>query len=166
VAQPAATTGLLALSDIDNLLSAMYLQAAGDPDYIVMNPLDNVRLTNLVVNAGQLRYVVQSDDGAPQASVTAQYRVTRYLNKSTGKEMPILLDRYCPQGMMVFLPISMPFPTPEVDTAIEIETNQDYWGVDYAVTDSNFRFAAYVDEVVKVRFLGGLGVLRGIYPSF
>ncbi len=68
--------------------------------------------------------------------------------------------------MMVFLPLSMPFPTPEVDTAIEIETNQDYWGVDYAVTDSNFRFAAYVDEVVKVRFLGGLGVLRGIYPSF
>jgi hypothetical protein len=166
VAQPAAATGLLALSDIDNLLSAMYLQAAGDPDYIVMNPLDNVRLTNLVVNAGQLRYVVQSDDGAQQASVTAQYRVTRYLNKSTGKEMPILLDRYCPQGMMVFLPLSMPFPTPEVDTAIEIETNQDYWGVDYAVTDSNFRFAAYVDEVVKVRYLGGLGVLRGIYPSF
>ena len=126
VTQPAAATGLLALSDIDNLLSAMYLQAAGGPDYIVMNPLDNVRLTNLVVYAGQLRYVVQSDDGAPQASVTAQYRVTRYLNKSTGKEMPILLDRYCPQGMLVFLPVTMPFPTPEVDTAIEIETNQDY----------------------------------------
>ena|GEM_PF-5987731 len=26
--------------------------------------------------------------------------------------------------------------------------------MDFAVTDSNFRFAAYVDEVVKVRFLG------------
>jgi hypothetical protein len=38
--------------------------------------------------------------------------------------------------------------------------------VDFAVTDSNFRCAAYVDEVVKVRFLGGLGVLRGLYPSF
>jgi hypothetical protein len=47
-----------------------------------------------------------------------------------------------------------------------LEPGERQWGVDYAVTDSNFPFAAYVDEVVKVRFLGGLGVLCGIYPSF
>jgi hypothetical protein len=166
VAQPAAATGVLALSDIDNLLASMYLQAAGDPDYIVMNPLDNVRLTNLVVGAGQLRYVVQAGDSADQGQLTAQYRVTRYLNKSTGKEMPIILDRYCPQGHIVFLPVSIPFPVPEVSNAVEIETNQEYWGVDFAITDSNFKFADYVDETLKVYFLGGLGVLRGIYPSF
>jgi hypothetical protein len=166
VAQPADPTGKLGLADIDNLLAGMYLQAAGDPDYIIMNPLDNVRLTNLVVSAGQLRYVVQAGESAEQTHLTAQYRVTRYLNKSTGREIPIILDRYCPQGYMVFLPVSVPFPVPEVSTAIEIETNQEYWGVDFAVTDSNFRFADYVDETVKVFFLGGLGVIRGIYPSF
>jgi hypothetical protein len=166
VAQPADPAGKLALADIDNLLAGMYLQAAGDPDYIIMNPLDNVRLTNLVVGAGQLRYVVQAGDSAEQGQLTAQYRVTRYLNKSTGREIPIILDRYCPQGYMVFLPMTVPFPVPEVSSAIEIETNQEYWGVDFAVTDSNFRFADYVDETVKVYFLGGLGVIRGIYPSF
>lgn len=165
VAQPAAATGVLALSDIDNLLAAMYLQAAGDPDYIIMNPLDNVKLTNLVVGAGQLRYVVQQN-GGDNGDLTAQYRVTRYLNKTTGKEMPIILDRYCPQGTMVFLPMSIPFPVAEQNAAVEVETNQEYWGVDFAITDSNFSFADYVDESVKVYFLGGLGVLRGIYPSF
>ncbi|MDE3231355.1 MAG: hypothetical protein KGO05_15870, partial [Chloroflexota bacterium] len=110
VAQPADPTGKLALADIDNLLAGMYLQAAGDPDYLVMNPLDNVRLTNLVVGAGQLRYVVQAGESADQGQLTAQYRVTRYLNKSTGKEMSIILDRYCPQGTIVFLPMSIPFP--------------------------------------------------------
>jgi hypothetical protein len=165
VAQPVAATGQVALSDIDNLLASMYLQAAGDPDYIIMNPLDNVRLTNLVVGAGQLRYVVQSDSG-DNGDLTAQYRVTRYLNKSSGKEMPIILDRYCPQGHMVFLPLSIPFPSPEITNAVEIETNQEYWGVDFAITDSNFKFADYVDETLKVYFLGGLGVLRGMYPSF
>jgi len=166
VAQPADAGGKLALSDIDNLLASMYMQAAGDPDYIVMNPLDSVRLTNLVVGAGQLRYVVNAGDSADQGQLTAQYRVTRYLNKSTGKEMPIILDRYCPQGHMVFLPLSIPFPVPEVANAVEIETNQEYWGVDFALTDSNFKFASYVDETLKVYYLGGLGVLRGIYPSF
>jgi len=165
VSQPAAATGVLALSDIDNLLAAMYLQAAGDPDYIIMNPLDNVKLTNLVVGAGQLRYVVQST-GGDQGDLTAQYRVTRYLNKTTGEEMPIILDRYCPQGTMVFLPMSIPFPVAEQNAAVEVETNQEYWGVDFAITDSNFSFADYVDESLKVYFLGGLGVLRGIYPSF
>jgi len=124
VAQPAAANGLLALADIDNLLAAMYMQAAGDPDYIVMNPLDNIRLTNLVVGAGQLRYVVQAGDGGElgqvQGQLTAQFRATRYLNKSTGKEIPILLDRYCPQGCMVFVPLALPFPVPEVGNAIEV----------------------------------------------
>ena len=54
-----------------------------------------------------------------------------------------------------------PFPP-----AVAIETNQDYWGVDFAITDSNFKFASFVDETLKVYFLGGLGRLRGIYPSF
>jgi len=166
VAQPADPTGKLALSDIDNLLAGMYLQAAGDPDYLVMNPLDNVRLTNLVVGAGQLRYVVQAGESADQGQLTAQYRVTRYLNKSTGKEMPIIINRYCPQGHLVFLPPTMPFPTPDIGAAVEIETNQEYWGVDFALTDSNYKFADYVDETLKVYFLGGLGVLRGLYPSF
>ena len=168
VAQPATANGVLALADIDNLLAAMCLQAAGDPDYLIMNPLDNVKLTNLVVGAGQLRYVVasQAGGGGEQGELTAQYCVTRYLNKSTGKEMPIILDRYCPQGHLVFLPMSIPFPVPEIASAIEIETNQEYWGVDFAATDSNFKFADYVDETCKVYFLGGLGVLRGVYPSF
>jgi hypothetical protein len=166
VAQPAAANGQLALSDIDNLLASMYMQAAGDPDCLVMNPLDSVRLTNLVVNAGQLRYVVDASDRENQANLTAPYRVTRYLNKSTGKEMPIILDRYCPQGCVVFLPLSIPFPVPEVSNAVAIETNQDYWGIDFAITDSNFKFASFVDETLKVYFLGGLGLLRGIYPSF
>ncbi len=38
--------------------------------------------------------------------------------------------------------------------------------MDFAVVDSNFKFADYVDETVKVFYLGGLGVIRGIYPSF
>jgi hypothetical protein len=165
VAQPAAANGILALSDIDNLLAVMYLQAAGDPDYLVMNPLDNIKLTNLVVGAGQLRYVVQAQQ-TDQGELTAQYRVTRYLNKSTGKELSIVIDRYCPQGHLLFLPLSLPYPIPEISNPIEIETNQEYWGVDFAVMDSNFKFADYVDETLKVYFLGGLGVLRGIYPSF
>jgi len=76
-----------------------------------------------------------------------------------------VLDRYCPMGVMLFLSLALPYPVPEIDNAIEIETNQDYWGIDFAVTTSSWQFANYIDETLKVYFLGGLGVLRGIVPS-
>jgi hypothetical protein len=165
VMQPAASTGALALNDIDNLLMALYQQAAGDPDILVMNPVDNVRLTNLVAAAGQLRYVVEANRPSEMGNIVAQPRVVAYLNKVTGREIPIVLDRYCPMGCILFLPTTLPFPVPEVDHAIEIETNQDYWGIDFAITTSQWQFANYVDETLKVYFLGGLGILRGIAPS-
>ncbi len=165
VAQPAASSGILALSDIDAILMNLYQQAAGDPDIIVMNPIDNVKLTNLVVAAGQMRYVIDAGKASEAAHVLAPFRVTAYLNKVTGREIPIVLDRYCPMGTLLFLPLSLPYPVPEIDHAIEIETNQDYWGIDFAITTSQWQFANYVDETIKVYFLGGLGVLRGIVPS-
>jgi hypothetical protein len=166
VAQPAAANGLLALSDIDNLLAAMYVQAAGDPDHIIINPWDSVHLTDLMVGSGQLRYVVETGYSADLGQLTTKYRTTRYLNKSTGKEISIIIDRYCPQGHIVFLPLSTPFPVPDGSSAVEIETNQEYCGEDFALADSNCKFAAHVEETLKVYYLGGLGVLRGLSPSF
>lgn len=103
----------------------MYQQAAGDPEMIVMNPVDNVKLTNLVVAAGQLRYVIDAAHPEQAAHIVSPIRVTAYLNKVTGKEIPIVLDRYCPMGMMLFLSLSLPYPVPEIDHAIEIEANQE-----------------------------------------
>lgn len=78
--------------------------------------------------------------------------------------MPVILDRYCPQGHIDFLPLSM--PSTEVSHAVAIKINQDYRGVEIAGVDSNYKFAAYLAAILKVYFLGNLGVLRGIYPSF
>jgi hypothetical protein len=109
--------------------------------------------------------VVESTQGIAQGNLTAQYRVTHYLNEATGKEIPIVPDRYCPAHTIVAMPLSIPYPVPEITNAIEIETNQEYYGVDFAVTNSSFQFADYVDSTLKVYFLGGLCVLRGITPA-
>jgi hypothetical protein len=61
--------------------------------------------------------------------------------------------------------MTIPFPSPEINAAIEIETNREYWGVDFAVTSSSYPFGDYVMETLKVYFLGGLCLLRGITPA-
>lgn len=165
VAQPAAATGVLALSDIQNMLTNAYNQAVGDPDFLIMHPSTATKLTNLVVASGQTRYVVEAKEPEQSGKLTANYRVTHYLNEATGKELPIIQDRYCPMDSIIGLPMTIPFPSPEINAAIEIETNREYWGVDFAVTTSAYQFADYVNETLKVYFLGGLCLLRGIVPA-
>lgn len=164
VARPAATNGVFVLNDIDALLLNMYSSNAGDPDILICNPIDSARITNLQVLAGQTRYMVEANSPA-QANLVANYRTTHYINKTTGKAIPIIEDRYCPVGCLLFVPLRMPFPVADVSNAIEIETNQEYWGVDFAVTASQFQFADYVESSLKVYFLGGLGMLWGCIPS-
>lgn len=165
VGQPAAANGVLALSDVDNLLVAAYSGAAGDPDFLVMHPITHRKLTNLVIASGQSRFVIEANEPQTQGQLVAQYRVTHYMNPSTGKMMPIIPDRYCPVDTILALPMTIPYPVPEIANAVEIETNREYWGVDFAITGSNYPFADYVMETLKLYFLGGTCVLRGINPS-
>ena len=167
VAVPAATNGVLALSDINGLLMNAYVQAGADPDFLLLNPVTHNKLTNLVVASGQTRYVVEANQPDVSGRLVAQYRVTHFLNQATGKEIPIIPDLYCPLDSILAIPLTIPYPVPEVSdgNALEIETNREYWGVDFAVTNSSYTFADYVDEALKVYFLGGLCLLRGIAPA-
>ncbi len=164
VARPAASNGVFVLNDIDALLLQMYGQSAGDPDILICNPVDAARITNLLVISGQLRYMVEANSPA-QTALVANYRATHYANKTTGKAIPIVVDRYCPVGTLLFVPLRMPFPVADVSNAIEIECNQEYVGVDFAVTALQWQFADVVEHTLKVYFLGGLGMLWGCVPS-
>jgi hypothetical protein len=165
VMQASAATGILALNDIDALLLNLNTVAKGDPDFLVMHPILHRKLTNLVIAANNTQRYIDIGQPEQQGRLTAQYRVTHYENVATGKIMPIIPSHYCPVDTLFALPMSIPFPTPEVSNAVEIEYNQNYWGVDFAITDSSYKFADYVDETVKVYYLGGLGVIRGCLPA-
>ena len=63
VLQPAATTGFLALSDIQQLFTNMYLNARADPKVLFVSPQDAITINNLVATNGETRVVV--DGSAP-----------------------------------------------------------------------------------------------------
>ena len=168
VAQPAAAAGTLALSDIDTALLQMFLYARANPDFLAVSPHDNNSLTNLVVAAGLIRYVVNATTPQDAAQLTAGQRVTHYLNKTTGKAFPVEVWPYLPQGTVIIGSRSMPYPAGDVPgSVLEIETNQDYMGYDFPVTDAGglkWAFTNLVDETLKLYFLGGFGLLRGVAP--
>jgi hypothetical protein len=168
VAQPAASSGALALADIDTALLQMFLYSRANPDFLAVSPHDNNTLTNLVVAAGLIRYVVNATTPQDAAELTAGQRVTHYLNKTTGKAFPVEVWPYLPQGTVIVGSRSMPYPAGDVPgSVLEIETNQDYMGYDFPVTDAGglkWAFTNLVDETLKLYYLGGFALLRGVTP--
>lgn len=153
----------LALSNLDDLLQDMWDTYRTDPDLIVVNSEESIKITDLVLAAsGAPTLYVQS--GAEKSAVTGGYRVTHYINKATGKSIPIEVHPYLEQGTIGVFTFEMPFPASDIDNPIEIETLQEWMQLDYPPTRPAWDFEILLDEVVKLYFPGSCGVIRNIAP--
>jgi hypothetical protein len=167
VLQPAATTGFLALSDIQQLFTNMYLNARADPKVLFVSPQDAISVNNLVATNGETRVVVDgSSPSGGQMDLTAGFKVTRVLNQVTQTLVNIVQLPFLPQGTMIAASFAFPYPVAGYgNTPYRVITNQEYYGVDYPPTQQNptaWGMGDFVDETLVIEFLGGFGILQGI----
>lgn len=151
----------LALTDVDDVLQDMWDTYKTDPDLFVVNSEQSIKLTNLVLaaNGAPTLYVQRNED---KASITGGYRVTHYINKATGKAIPIEVHPYQQKGTIGIFTFEMPFSASDIDNPIEIETLQDWMQIDYPPTSPKWEFEVLLDEVVKVYFPGANAAIRNI----
>jgi hypothetical protein len=166
VNQPAATTGYLALSDIQTQFYQMFTIARANPDFIYTSPQDAITITNLVSAAGNTRVVVSASDAQEQNNLIGGYRVTKILNEITGKLVDIVSLPYLAQGTLIFGSMTFPYPVAGYnDPPFRMIYNRDYYGVDYPPTIANptkWGFGDFVDETLVIEWLGGWSIINGI----
>lgn len=166
VMQPAATTGYLALSDIQLLFLNMFNASRANPEYLFVSPMDSITVTGLVTAAGNTRVVVSADNFAEQNSLIAGYRVTKILNEVTGRLVDVVSLPYLPQGTIIAGSMTFPYPVAGYnEPPFRVIYNRDYYGVDYAPTQNNptsWGFGDFVDETLVMEFIGGWGMINGI----
>lgn len=169
VLQPAATTGFLALSDIQQLFTNMYLNARANPDVLFVSPQDSITINNLVATNGETRVVVQGDRASVQTGqmdLTAGFHVTRILNQITQRLVNITQLPFLAQGTMLAGSYQFPYPVPNYgNTPTRVITNQEYYGVDYPptpATPTSWGMGDFVDSTFVIEFLGGYGLINGI----
>jgi hypothetical protein len=169
VIQPAATTGFLALSDIQQLFTNMYLNARANPDVLFVSPQDSITINNLVATNGETRVVVQGDRASVatgQMDLTAGFHVTRVLNQVTQRLVNIIQLPFLAQGTIIAGSYQFPYPVPNYgNTPTRIITNQEYYGVDYPptpATPTSWGMGDYVDSTFVLEFIGGFGIIQGI----
>lgn len=166
VAQPAASTGYLALSDIQNLFLNMFLNARANPEYLFVSPQDSITISNLVASNSNTRIVVNADNGAVQNNLVAGYRVGKILNETTQRLVEIVPLPYLAQGTIIAASMTFPYPVSGYnDPPFRVLMNRDYYGVDYPPTPTyptQWGFGTYVDETLVMEWIGGFGILNGI----
>jgi hypothetical protein len=166
VLQPAASTGYLALSDIQQLFLNMFNASRANPEYLFVSPQDAITVTNLVTAAGSTRVVIDASNPQEQNNLTAGWRVARILNEVTGRTVQIVVLPFLPQGTIIAGSMTFPFPVAGYDKPpFRVIYNRDYYGVDYPPTQNNptsWGFGDFVDTTLVIEWLGGWGAINGI----
>src|SRR5579859_5730810 len=169
ISQPAAASGFLALSDIQNLFLDMYNNSRADPDVLFISPQDGLTVNNLVASNGETRVVVDGSKGAVkdgQLNLTAGFKVAQVLNQITQRLVPIIQLPFLAQGTIVAGSMKFPYPVPGYgNNPFRVLTNQEYYGVDYPptpATPTSYGQGDYVDETLVMEYIGGWGLLNGI----
>ena len=166
VAQPAATTGYLALSDIQNMFLNMFNASRANPEYLFVSPQDSITVTNLVTQASNTQVVIGADNFAAQNKLVAGYRVTKILNEVTGRLVDVVSLPYLAQGTIVFASMTFPYPVAGYNNPpFRVIYNRDYYGVDYPPTQNNptsWGFGDFVDETLTMEYIGGFASINGI----
>lgn len=169
IVQPNATTGLLALQDIQFLFRRMFSQAMADPSHLFVSPVEAVTIDNLIGTASNFRILAEPQSAGGIRDLVAGQKVTHILNQVTGTTVQVVTLPYLPQGTMMAGSFSIPYPAPDVqDPPFRLMINQDYTSVDYPPTQASpqtWGFGIFIDETLVNQWQGGWGLLNGIQPA-
>lgn len=146
---------LTSLNPIDSLFEALWDNSAADPSDVYCNSYESKTITKLVLGAGSTPYFLTVDN---QQSATANYRVARYVNPITGRDVAINVHKYIPQGNILALSADLPewYPSAGVSAPFEMDLVTDYTQIDYPPTAANPQW------ISEIRCFGAL---KGYIPS-
>lgn len=162
---PAATNGSLALTDIDGLLEAMYMNAQADPEYLMVGVKDHKKLSYLVAQGTNFR-INTSNSPSDMSNITGGQRVVKYINQTTGRLMDVVMLPRLTQGTIMAVSTTIPFPVSSITRPpLRVEYNREYFAVEYPPDQSHpteWAYSAYVNETLVNQWLGGTALLAGI----
>ena len=157
--------GPLTLDAINKqLFFPLFQNYGGDPDEAFVNALESVRITDLVLGAAGTPYRVQVSADNP-GDIIGGYRVSRLMNKVTGKLVDVTVHRYLEQGNLLCVAWSVPFPAEGINVPWKLRMVQDMLEVDWPVIQMSYDVSTYAFGVLVPHAPVFSGVLQGIQPA-
>jgi hypothetical protein len=158
------------INEIDAALMYLWNNARVSPTKILMNATDRVNASNKMIATGGAYLMFQPDNVAQRQGVVGGQVVSQYINKAmNGVAIPIEVHPYLPQGTILGLTESLPYPNNKVSNVLEIETQLEYQQIEYAVNRQSgttggprYDFEVRAQETFKNYFPGSMFMIQNV----
>lgn len=157
--------GVLTLDMIQkNLFLPMWDNYKADPSKIWSNSIESIRITDLVLGATGTPYRVTVNVG-DENGITGGYRVSRLINKITGRVVDLEVHPDIEQGTVVAMSTELPFPNSEIPNIWEMKNVQDYMEIDWPVIQMSYDMSTFQYGALICYAPTYNGIIQGIQAS-
>lgn len=121
------------IQEIDNVLLTLAQTLKISPTRLIMNPQQAMDITNKIFQTGGFRVMLQA--GRKQDNLTGGAYIEDYINKAwQGRMVKMVVDPQVPPGTILGVTDVLPFPDNTIDSVLQIETQQEYQQIEYAMS--------------------------------
>jgi hypothetical protein len=169
----AALTGLSGgVSEIDAVLQSLWDSSRISPTVLMANSQHIRDITRKVIATGGAYTLFQPDNVAERQGVVGGQILRTYLNPAVDAQpIEIVAQPNIPQGTIILGSERLPYPGNNVASVWEVETQQEYEQVEYAMSRGNagaawsgprYDFEVRAIEVFKNYFPAGCAVISNV----
>lgn len=158
------------ISQIDTALLSIYNLYNISPTRMYLNAQQHFDVSNKMIATGAITTFLQGEDMAFRQTATGGIFMTKYINKAAnGFPIEMETEPNLPPGVIVLVSEVIPYPSSEVNAVFEVETQQEYTQLEYAMnrgtgSSGGPRYDVEVRaiETFKNYFPAGCGVIHNI----
>lgn len=120
------------ISEIDTALAYLWDNANVSPTKILMNSADHISVSSKIIASGGAYTLFKPGDVAERQNVVGGQLVATYINKAcNGQSIMLETQPHLPQGTIIGITETLPYPNNQVPNVMEIETQQEYQQIEY-----------------------------------
>ncbi|HEY8377255.1 MAG TPA: hypothetical protein VIK91_12230, partial [Nannocystis sp.] len=163
--------------EIDEVLLELWNKARISPTRMLVNAQQHIDITNAVLQSsggGGGFVLFRPDQAAERSNLVAGALLAQYLNKAVnGRPIPIETMPHLPPGTIVLITEVLPYPNNQVTNVFEVETQQEYQQIEYAMARKvgergggpRYDFEVRAIETFKNYFPAGCAIISNIAPG-
>lgn len=167
----ATLTGLNGtITQIDNALLSIYNNFQISPTRMYMNAQQHYDVSNKMVASGTFNTFLQGEDMSFRQGATGGIFLTKYINKAAnGFPIEMETEPNLPAGVILLISEVIPYPQSEVNAVFEVETQQEYTQLEYAMNRNTgvgggprYDVEVRAIETFKNYYPAGCGVIQNV----
>lgn len=153
--------------EIDTALKYFWDNYRLSPDMILVSAQQALDLSQKVLEGSSTaaqRFVFTAEQGKIGGGIMIQSYLNRF-SMAGSKEIPIVIHPNMPDGTILFMSNSIPYPLSNVSNVLQIRTRREYYQIEWPLRSRKYEYGVYADEVLQNYFPPAFGTITNIAPG-